>query len=173
MNILAGWLPHAAASVAALSVAFNLYGARPQACGRLVAWFGGGSCALDASLNLPSSPPSPTSLHTGICFMGFSAFGMAASTRVGNALGAGSAEGARTAALASALVAPLIWVAVAAILLFPPSQALLLGLFTTGTDPVLLARMRSLLWLVVVLELFDGAQARRGWRRAGMAGWGG
>lgn len=43
--------------------------------------------------------------------MGFSAFAMAASTRVGNALGAGLASKARLAALASALVAPAIWCA--------------------------------------------------------------
>lgn len=41
--------------------------------------------------------------------MGFSAFAMAASTRVGNALGAGLAAKARLAALSSALVAPAIW----------------------------------------------------------------
>ena len=119
MNVLAGWLPGAAQSVAAIAVAFNLYGIR---------------------------------------FMGFSAFAMTASTRVGNALGGGDAEGARLAALAAALVAPAIWVVVAAVLTWPPSQAALLGLFTTGADELLLQRMRSLLYLVVVLELFDGAQ---------------
>lgn len=119
MNVLAGWLPGAAQAVAALSVAFNLY---------------------------------------GILFMGFSAFAMAASTRVGNALGAGLASKARLAALASALVAPAIWCVVAFVLVWPVSQNLLLSLFTTGTDELLLQRMRSLLYLVVALELFDGAQ---------------
>ncbi|PSC71055.1 MATE efflux family isoform A [Micractinium conductrix] len=119
MNILSGWLPNAAQSVAAISVAFNLY---------------------------------------GILFMGFSAFAMAASTRVGNSLGAGSASGARLAALGAALAAPVIWIFVAFVLTWPPSQAALLSLFTNGTDEVLLQRMRSLLYLVVVLELFDGAQ---------------
>jgi Na+-driven multidrug efflux pump len=90
----------------------------------------------------------------------FSAFGMAGSTRVGNALGAGSAEGARLAALSAAAVAPLIWVVVAAILVTPLTQNLLLSLFTTGTDELLLQRMRSLLYLVVLLELFDG-----GWEK--------
>ncbi|KAL4857142.1 Protein DETOXIFICATION 15 [Chlorella vulgaris] len=113
MGVLAGWLPGAAQAVAAISVAFNLYG---------------------------------------------DAFGMAGSTRVGNALGAGSAEGARLAALSAAAVAPLIWVLVAAILVTPLTQNLLLSLFTTGTDELLLQRMRSLLYLVVLLELFDGAQ---------------
>lgn len=119
MNILAGWLPGAAQSVAAIAVAFNLY---------------------------------------GILFMGFSAFAMAASTRVGNALGSGSAPRARLAALSAALVAPVIWLAVAAILTTPATQNALLGLFTTGADELLLQRMRSLLYLVVLLELFDGAQ---------------
>ncbi len=182
MNVLAGWLPGAAQAVAAISVAFNLY---------------------------------------GILFMGFSSFAMAASTRVGNALGAGREAAARLAALASAIVAPLIWLVVAALLTWPVSQNWLLGLFTTGTDPLLLEvrrqggqrglancvqgvrmpvpamllamllapavlfalccavlpcpssrlnaiphysqpvraqRMRSLLYLVVLLELFDGAQ---------------
>ena len=90
--------------------------------------------------------------------MSFSACSMAASTRVGNALGAGSPERARLAALSSAVVAPALWVVVAFILTFPPTQNALLGLFTTGTDPLLLSRMRALLYLVVVLELFDGAQ---------------
>lgn len=88
--------------------------------------------------------------------MGFSAFAMAASTRVGNSLGAGSASGARLAALGAALAAPVIWIFVAFVLTWPPSQAALLSLFTNGTDEVLLQRMRSLLYLVVVLELFDG-----------------
>ena len=74
----------------------------------------------------------------GILFMGFAAFGMAASTRVGNALGAGREAAARLAALASAIVAPLIWVAVAFLLTWPVSQNWLLGLFTTGADPLLL-----------------------------------
>ena len=47
---------------------------------------------------------------------------------------------------------------VAAILTTPATQNLLLGLFTTGADELLLQRMRSLLYLVVLLELFDGAQ---------------
>jgi MATE family multidrug resistance protein len=119
MNILAGWLPGAAQAVAAISVAFNLY---------------------------------------GILFMGFGAFAMAASTRVGNALGAGSAAAARLAALSAAVMAPLVWVVVAAVLTWPVSQSALLSLFTTGADELLLQRMRSLLYLVVLLELFDGAQ---------------
>ena len=119
MNVMAGFLPGAAQSVAALSVAFSLY---------------------------------------GVLFMAFSAVAMAASTRVGNALGAGSARGARLAALAAAVSAPAIWVAVATVLTWPPSQNLLLSFFTTGADPQLLEKMRSLLYLVVVLELFDGAQ---------------
>lgn len=90
--------------------------------------------------------------------MGFSAVAMAGSTRVGNALGAGSAEGARLAALSSALMAPAIWAVVAAVLTWPVTQNLLLSLFTTGADELLLQRMRSLLYLVVLLELFDGAQ---------------
>ena len=166
MNVLAGWLPGAAQSVAAISVAFSLY---------------------------------------GILFMGFAAFGMAASTRVGNALGAGREQAARLAALASAVVAPAIWLVVACVLTWPVTQNWLLGLFTTGTDPLLLQvrrlgagrpqvlgrgrmprltpwpglavapeppappamhphaqHMRSLLYLVVLLELFDGAQVGAG-----------
>ena len=70
--------------------------------------------------------------------MGFSAFGMAGSTRTGNALGAGDAAGARLAALAAAVVAPLIWLVVATVLVWPVTQGWLLGLFTTGTDQLLL-----------------------------------
>lgn len=104
MNVLAGWLPGAAQSVAAISVAFNLY---------------------------------------GILFMGFAAFGMAASTRVGNALGAGREQAARLAALASAIVAPAIWLVVACVLTWPVTQNWLLSLFTTGTDPLLLQVRRG------------------------------
>jgi len=104
MTLLAGWLPGAAQAVAAISVAFNLY---------------------------------------GILFMGFSSFAMAASTRVGNALGAGREAAARLAALASAVVAPLIWLVVASLLTWPVSQNWLLGLFTTGTDPLLLEVRRQ------------------------------
>lgn len=68
---------------------------------------------------------------------------MAASTRVGNALGAGREAAARLAALASAIVAPIIWLVVAFLLTWPVSQNWLLGLFTTGTDPLLLQVRRQ------------------------------
>lgn len=59
------------------------------------------------------------------------------------------------------------------VLVWPVSQSLLLSLFTTGTDELLLQRMRSLLYLVVLLELFDGAQARGAGREIGKAAAGG
>ena len=77
---------------------------------------------------------------------------------MGNALGAGRAAAARLAAWSAAACAPLVWVGVAAVLLVPASQRLILSLFTSGEDPVLLQKMRHLLYLVVVLELFDGVQ---------------
>lgn len=80
-------------------------------------------------------------------------------SRVGNALGAGRAAAAKLAALAAAASAPVLWVAVAVILVNPTCQHLLLALFTSKAgDELLLQRMRNLLYLVVVLELFDGAQ---------------
>lgn len=105
------------------------------------------SCSCKEGEQMPALPvntaarvsdPSPI-----LSSQGFSAFGMAASTRVGNALGAGNPEGARLAALASALTAPCLWVLVAAILIVPASQNLLLSLFTRGTDELLLERMVS------------------------------
>eukprot|EP00887_Chlorella_sp_A99_P006737 scaffold3.g6737.t1 len=120
-TVASGFLPNAEAAVAAISVAFNLY---------------------------------------GVLFMPFAAQSLAACTRVGNSLGAGRPARARLAALAAMLSAPATWVLVAALLVAPPSQRALLALFTDGTDVLLLARMRSLLGLVVVLELFDGLQAR-------------
>lgn len=118
-TVASGFLPNAEAAVAAISVAFNLY---------------------------------------GVLFMPFAAQSLAACTRVGNSLGAGRPARARLAALAAMLSAPATWVLVAALLVAPPSQRALLALFTDGTDVLLLARMRSLLGLVVVLELFDGLQ---------------
>jgi MATE family multidrug resistance protein len=78
--------------------------------------------------------------------------------RVGNALGAGQPARAKLAAVAAVLSAPVIWVPVALILGLPPSQRLLIRLFTDGADQLLLQRMRGLLYIVVVLELFDGSQ---------------
>lgn len=51
-------------------------------------------------------------------------------SRVGAALGAGQALGARLAARASLLAVPAVWVLVAALLLEPNSQGFILWLFT-------------------------------------------
>lgn len=77
---------------------------------------------------------------------------------MGNALGAGKVAAAKLAALAAACSAPFLWAIVALILVLPPSQRLLISLFTSGADELLLQRMRHLLYLVVILELFDGGQ---------------
>ena len=77
---------------------------------------------------------------------------------MGNALGAGSAASARRAALAAAVGTPGTWLVVAVLLGTPATQGALLRLFTDGSDPLLLQRMRHLLYLVVLLELFDGIQ---------------
>lgn len=82
---------------------------------------------------------------------------------MGNALGAGRAAAARLAAAAAAVSAPLLWAVVAVVLVAPPSQRLLISLFTSGADEVLLERMRHLLYLVVLLEFFDGGQTGRVW----------
>lgn len=89
------------------------------------------------------SPPSL--LNTLIC-------------RVGNALGAGKAALARLSALSATAAAPLLWLAIAAVLLIPATQRMLIGLFTSGADEQLVAHMRGLIYIVVVLEFFDGAQ---------------
>ncbi|KAK9815228.1 hypothetical protein WJX72_000308 [[Myrmecia] bisecta] len=119
MTLVAGLLPDPDSAVAAIAVAFNLY---------------------------------------GILFMAFVSVSIAVTVRVGNALGAGQAGQARLAANAAAVSTPLIWAVVAVILIEPHTQALLLSVFTNGQDAELLSRMRRLLYLVVVLELFDGAQ---------------
>ncbi len=77
---------------------------------------------------------------------------------MGNALGAGKAALARLAALAAGVSFPFLWVVVAVVLVTPACQRALLGLFSSGADELLLQRMRRLLMLVVVLELFDGGQ---------------
>ncbi|GFR43909.1 hypothetical protein Agub_g5043 [Astrephomene gubernaculifera] len=94
----------------------------------------------------------------GILYMCFAAFSMTTSTAVGNALGAGSARAARHAALTSLLTAPLMWVAIAALLVEPHSQRWLALVFTDGGDPALMAHLHRMLVLVAALELFDGSQ---------------
>ncbi|GAB4814513.1 hypothetical protein N2152v2_001559 [Parachlorella kessleri] len=94
----------------------------------------------------------------GLLYMPSLAQSIAASTRVGNALGAGNAALAKLAALAACVSTPLVWMAAAAILLAHPSQHLLISLFTSGEDEMLLRRIRGLLHIVVVLLGFDGAQ---------------
>ena len=82
-----------------------------------------------------------------------------ACSRVGNALGAARAAAGKLAALAAAIAAPLVWLVVAAVLVTPACQRLLLGLFASSVpDELLMQRMRNLLYIVVALELFDGAQ---------------
>lgn len=94
----------------------------------------------------------------GILFMCFAAFSMTACATVGNALGAGSAKRARISAWTALSTAPVMWVAIAALLLEPHTQRLLCLVFTDGSDPVLMYHLRRMLLLVAALELFDGSQ---------------
>ncbi len=77
---------------------------------------------------------------------------------VGNELGAGSAEGARLAMDAAAVIAPVLWLAAAGVLGAPAAQRALVGLFTTPGDTALLAQLRTLLSIVLAMLLFDGLQ---------------
>ncbi|KAG2498960.1 hypothetical protein HYH03_003149 [Edaphochlamys debaryana] len=94
----------------------------------------------------------------GILYMGFAAFALTTSTRVGNALGSGSARAARHAALSALLTAPLMWLGVATFLVEPHSQRWLALVFTDGTDAELMYHLRRMLVLVAALELCDGSQ---------------
>lgn len=116
---------------------------------------------LAAKLPDPQTSVAAISVAFSTCavaYMPFSAFGMTACTQVGNCLGAGNAHGARTAALASALVGPLLWGASAVLLLEPHCRAGVIAVFTSSSDPELLRLLHWLLLLVAAVNLFDGVQ---------------
>ncbi|KAL4431763.1 hypothetical protein ABPG77_002979 [Micractinium sp. CCAP 211/92] len=83
---------------------------------------------------------------------------MAACTRVGNGLGAGSAALAKRAALAAAITVPSFWSVFALVLTVPASQRAVIGLFTNESDGELLGKMQHLLRLLAVMLLFDMSQ---------------
>jgi multidrug resistance protein, MATE family len=118
-TIAAGFLPDATESVAAIGLAFNLY---------------------------------------GILYMLFSSLAMVLNSRVGAGIGSRNSQRVIDALKAACILVPSAWLAVSFMLIFPPSQALLLSIFTDGKDALLIKQVKSLLWLVVVLEAFDGAQ---------------
>ncbi|KAG2492272.1 hypothetical protein HYH03_009512 [Edaphochlamys debaryana] len=116
---------------------------------------------IAAGLPNPDTSVAAISVAFSTCavfYMPFNAFGMTACTQVGNLLGAGDGAGARTAALASSLVGPLIWGLTASWLLEPHFQSAVISVFTSSTDPLLLGMLRPLLQLVAAVCLFDGTQ---------------
>ncbi|PNH12640.1 Multidrug and toxin extrusion protein 1 [Tetrabaena socialis] len=116
---------------------------------------------LAARLPDPDTSVAAISVAFSTCavfYMPFNAFGMTACTQVGNMLGAGDGRAARTAALASALIGPLLWTAPAVLLLEPHCQAAVISVFTSSTDAALLGLLRPLMRLVAAVSLFDGVQ---------------
>lgn len=90
---------------------------------------------------------------------------------MGNGLGANQPRAAKQSALAAAVSVPPLWAAIAVLLLVPQSQAGLISIFTSDSDPELLAHMRRLMRLLALLLLCDMSQSgvQQG-RRAGQAG---
>ncbi|GFR42578.1 hypothetical protein Agub_g3505, partial [Astrephomene gubernaculifera] len=117
---------------------------------------------IAAALPNPDTSVAAISVAFSTCavlYMPFNAFGMTACTQVGNMLGAGDGRAARTAALASSLVAPLLWGCTAApLLLEPHCRAAVISVFTSSRDAELLGLLRPLMALVAAVTLFDGTQ---------------
>eukprot|EP00198_Chlamydomonas_reinhardtii_P003377 XP_001692713.1 integral membrane protein [Chlamydomonas reinhardtii] len=116
-----------------------------------------------AAAALPDSDRSVAAISVAfstcaVFYMPFNAFGMTACTQVGNFLGAGDGRGARTAALASALMGPLLWAAPAVLLLEPHCRMAVISVFTSSQDPVLLGLLQRLMLLVAAVNFFDGCQ---------------
>ncbi|KAG2423423.1 hypothetical protein HXX76_015294 [Chlamydomonas incerta] len=116
-----------------------------------------------AAAALPDSDRSVAAISVAfstcaVFYMPFNAFGMTACTQVGNFLGAGDGRGARTAALASALMGPLLWVAPAVLLLEPHCRMAVISVFTSSHDPALLDMLTQLMLLVAAVNFFDGCQ---------------
>ncbi|EFJ52692.1 hypothetical protein VOLCADRAFT_115641 [Volvox carteri f. nagariensis] len=125
------------------------------------------SAAFSAMTVIAAALPDPTNSVAAISvgfstcavmYMPFNAFGMTACTQVGNKLGAGDGRGARTAAVASALVGPLLWSLPAVALIEPHCRDVVISVFTDDRNPRFMSILNPLMLLVAAVNLFDGMQ---------------
>ncbi|GIL46250.1 hypothetical protein Vafri_3278 [Volvox africanus] len=125
------------------------------------------SAAFSAMTVIAAALPDPTNAVAAISvgfstcavmYMPFNAFGMTACTQVGNNLGAGNGQGARTAAIASTLVGPLLWSLPALLLIEPHCRDTVISVFTDDRNPSLMSMLNPLMLLVAAVNLFDGVQ---------------
>ncbi|GLC34146.1 hypothetical protein PLESTB_000842400 [Pleodorina starrii] len=125
------------------------------------------SSAFSAMTVIAAALPDPTNSVAAISvgfstcavmYMPFNAFGMTACTQVGNQLGAGNGRAARTAALASALIGPLLWSVPAVLLIEPHCRNAVISVFTNDRSPELMGMLGPLMLLVAAVNLFDGVQ---------------